>query len=514
MRHGRRFSILMCIVTLLVVVEASGQGGETAWTANVRVNQDQTGNPQAETSLAVDPNDPLHLVAIFWEVTSFTPERWEKRLNHAWTRDGGLTWQSRRLETGIYSSDPSIVADREGNFYVATLMPVDLFTGTTSAGWRIGVFKSTDGGETFNEIADLAVDTFFDKPFIGIDPDTDALYVTWTDIIPVYGNHWARILLAVSTDHGATFSDPRQISDPSAYGSGAVPTVGPDGEVYVVWGSLFTGRIWFDRSLDGGLTWLRKDRLVTAFNRGEFRGFGAYLFPSIAVDRSDGPHRGRIYVVWSTFCCAPGDWEINLAWSDDRGDTWSTPVRVNDDAIGNGVNHFLEWVVVDDRGRVHVTYQIRLPDQDKRAQYMATSTDGGVTFGPSIRVSDGAYPSARFWGDYNQPAAAGNRFHAIWADARSGHNDIFTQSVNLDDFDEDGILNDGDLDGQYADHRCTGGATAHCDDNCPGVPNIDQADTDGDLVGDACDNCPTVPNTSQSDIDSDGIGDACDPVGP
>src|SRR5439155_539301 len=187
-----------------------------------------------------------------------------------------------------------------------------------------------------------------------------------------------------------------------------VPTVGPDGEVYVVWGSLFTGRIWFDRSLDGGLTWLRKDRLVTAFNRGEFRGFGAYLFPSIAVDRSDGPHRGRIYVVWSTFCCAPGDWEINLAWSDDRGDTWSTPVRVNDDAILNG----------------------------------------------------------------------------------------------------------GDLDGQYADHRCTGGATAHCDDNCPGVPNIDQADTDGDLVGDACDNCPTVPNTSQSDIDSDGIGDACDPVGP
>src|SRR2546425_6199774 len=50
-----------------------------------------------------------------------------------------------------------------------------------------------------------------------------------------------------------------------------------------------------------------------------------------------------------------------------------------------------------DRGRVHVTYQIRLPDQDKRAQYMATSTDGGVTFGPNIRVSDGAYPSARFW---------------------------------------------------------------------------------------------------------------------
>ena len=514
MRHGRRFSILMCIVTLLVVAEASGQGGETAWPANVRVNQDHTGNPQAETSLAADPNDPLHLVAIFWEVTSFTPERWEKRLNYAWTRDGGLTWQSRRLETGIYSSDPSIVADREGNFYVATLMTVDLFTGTTSAGWRIGVFKSTDGGETFNEIADLAVDTFFDKPFIAVDPVTDALYVTWTDISPHFGNHWASILLAVSRDHGVSFSAPQRISDPSAYGSMAVPIAGANGEIYIVWGSLFTGRVWLDRSLDGGLTWLRKDLLVTAFTRGDFHGFSSYLFPAIAVDRSNGPHRGRIYVVWITF--PPGDPDVNLAWSDDRGENWSTPVRVNDDAVGNGAAQYLPWVVVDDRGRVHVTFfDKRLaPDVPLRAEYLATSTDGGVTFGPNVRISDGAYPTALFWGDYDQPVVVGNRLHAIWADARFGDNDIFTQSVNLDDFDEDGILNDGDLDGQYADHRCTGGATAHCDDNCPGTPNVDQADTDGDLVGDACDNCPTAPNTNQSDIDRDGIGDACDPVGP
>jgi len=60
-----------------------------------------------------------------------------------------------------------------------------------------------------------------------------------------------------------------------------------------------------------------------------------------------------------------------------------------------------------------------------------------------------------------------------------------------DDFDGDGI------EDQY--------------DNCPYVPNPDQADTDGDSVGDACDNCPTVANPTQSDLDHDGIGDACDP---
>ncbi len=43
------------------------------------------------------------------------------------------------------------------------------------------------------------------------------------------------------------------------------------------------------------------------------------------------------------------------------------------------------------------------------------------------------------------------------------------------------------------------------------MTNPDQANNDGDNLGNACDNCPDTPNNDQADTDGDGIGDACDP---
>jgi FtsP/CotA-like multicopper oxidase with cupredoxin domain len=88
------------------------------------------------------------------------------------------------------------------------------------------------------------------------------------------------------------------------------------------------------------------------------------------------------------------------------------------------------------------------------------------------------------------------------------------------DADGDGIgdvcdpLNDSDGDG-----------IEDALDNCPLVANADQLNTDGDAEGDACDtdddndgvldgadNCPINANPLQEDTDGDGIGDVCDPA--
>ncbi len=104
--------------------------------------------------------------------------------------------------------------------------------------------------------------------------------------------------------------------------------------------------------------------------------------------------------------------------------------------------------------------------------------------------------------------------------------DVVDVCVGADNVDTDGdqvcdsedlcLGNDATGD-EDADGICDGS------DNCPGDANADQADADGDDIGDACesdvdtdgvidddDNCPDLANADQSDIDLDGAGDVCD----
>ena len=95
--------------------------------ASVQVNvnaygENIVGDAANEPSIAVDPTDPSRIV-IGWRqfdtiASNFRQAGW------AYSRDGGQTWTFPGvLEPNVFSSDPVLGADPDGNFYFYSLQP-------------------------------------------------------------------------------------------------------------------------------------------------------------------------------------------------------------------------------------------------------------------------------------------------------------------------------------------------------------------------------------------------------
>jgi hypothetical protein len=293
------------------------------------------------------------------------------------------------------------------------------------------VNASNDGGLTWNDgVAAVnhvnTVVPFEDKPGLVVDTARNSrhqgnVYLAWTRF-DVYGSkdpeHKSQIYFSRSTNRGQTFSMPIRISDTGGdcvdsdnTVEGAVPSVGPNGEVYIVWAGPL-GLV-FDKSLDGGLTF-GKDKVISDMPGGwDFSIEGldrANGMPVTGVDLSNGPNKGTLYVNWID--ARNGDADVFLMSSRDGGQTWSTPVRVNDDAVKNRKAQFFTWMSVDPvDGAVNIVFYDR---RDTRGAMtglvLARSVDGGRTFvNHKIPIAPFACNTRVFFGDYSGISAFDGR---------------------------------------------------------------------------------------------------------
>jgi len=392
-------------------------------------------NPN-EPSIVIDPNNTDRMVAA-------------TNLNlYFYSSDAGLTWTAGRATStyGVWG-DPVVVVDSEGNFYYFHL------SNPPGGNWidRIVCQKSTDGGAswsngTFMGLAPIAGGAKAqDKEWAVVDHNNGHIYVTWTQF-DRYGSSNPQdssiIRFAKSVDQGQTWSEPLRINkvagdaiDSDNTVEGAVPALGPNGEIYVAWAG--PAGIVFDKSTDGGATWLEEDIFIDALPGGwDFTVPGIYRcngFPVTACDLSESPHRGTIYVNWSDQRNGDNDTDIWLAKSTDHGQTWSAPIRVNDD--GPGRQQFFTWMTIDQaNGALYFVFYDRRNYGDNRTDvFMAVSQDGGESF-INFKVSASPFTPREeiFFGDYTNVAAHNNVVRPIWTRLHNAELSMMTALIDLD----------------------------------------------------------------------------------
>jgi len=393
----------------------------------VRVSPRSAASP-AEVSVAINPIRPENIVAV--SLQSRRPGTDFAYVSY----DDGATWDSIEGPNphGRTQGDDAVVFDSMGRAFWSYIS----FTGLRverpdEAANGIFVNRSNDGGRTWAAPTTVVdhlntVEPFEDKPFLTTAPDDGRIYIAWTRFSK-YGtadpDETSHIYFSLSDDAGETFAMPLRVSDEPGDAidsdgtlEGVTPAAGPDGQVYLVWSG--PDGLVLDKSTDRGLTF-GKDRIIGRHPGGwdiDIDGVGrANGMPVTGIDHSDGPFRGSLYVNWVDD--RHGDPDVFVMRSDDGGESWTSPVRVNDDPIENGAVQFFTWMAVDPvDGSVNICFYDRsgLRGTETGVAF-ARSTDGGGSFEVTpIDIDPFETNPNVFFGDYLGIAAYGGRVAAVF----------------------------------------------------------------------------------------------------
>ncbi|HEY1368905.1 MAG TPA: sialidase family protein [Gaiellaceae bacterium] len=440
------------------------------------VNTDCEGvNPHNETSIAVNPTNPLNMIGGLNDYQlGVNPGGHvsETVLSRAHvTFDGGHTWSEYPITfNSAYQAtgDPSVAFDASGHAYYATLG--FRFVGPANAqNPDILVANSGDGGRTWSSqrIAqgsgnEGSVGDLLDKEYVAAWGSGNAI-VTFGDFRLAQKGALVsgKIYSSVTHDFGQTWSAPQVISGDLDQSFVSVPTVAADGRVYVAFlntTDLTTGRDDYEVVEVSPATGARiagPFKVATTID-----GFTDYpialgrqtyedsIFRSWAAGNitADPTNPAHLAVVWSDMRNTPQpvapdpyaattNSDVVVSQSFDRGRTWSDPVALT---LAN--DQFMPWGAYDAAGRLRIgTFDRQYDAANHLYGYtVATETAPGALAFTQAQVSTAlsdptrdnrwfsatvnpGFPFATsFIGDYSNIAVVpGGGVVAYWTDLRN-----------------------------------------------------------------------------------------------
>ncbi len=363
--------------------------------------------------------------------------------DYYYSKDGGKTWKSKSIYSKFgVNGDPCMFIDSRGYYYYFHLSN---FKGVRLSGGIVCQRSKSLKGKFRKESHTQINGKFHDKEWVAYNKEKNELYLTWTQFDAYDSSdprHRSNIVFSKSIDNGLSWSTPKIISkfsgdcvDDDLTAEGAVPAVGPNGEIYVAWSR--NSKIWFNLSTDGGETWLEEEMEIANQTNGWVLDIpGIYRcngLPVTVCDNSNSKYKGQIYVNWGDQRAGDDNTDIWIKKSNDNGKSWSDAIKVNTDT---GSHHqFLSWLTVDEAtGFVYcVFYDRRHHDDLTTDVYLAVSKDGGDTF-KNYKINEKSFvPTDKiFFGDYTNISVRNGIIRPIWTSLFGKKIELYTALINQD----------------------------------------------------------------------------------
>jgi len=258
---------------------------------------------------------------------------------------------------------------------------------TPGGNFLCDVFTSADGGQTWS----TAVPAFGgDKAWMTVDRTNGVgagnVYTAWSVFAGCCGGDAANR----STDGGLTFEPPVSVPQMPVFGT---MDVGPDGTVYIGGGDPADRSVFYvARSTNAQNPALTPTFSTTGVDLGGDLVFAAGPNPggllgqvNVAAD----PGSSNVYLLCAVDPPGTDPIDIRLARSTDGGVTWAPSVRVNDDPQISLNWNWFGTLSVAPNGRIDVVWNDTRDSGvvDVSRTYYTHSTDGGATWSPSRAIS-------------------------------------------------------------------------------------------------------------------------------